>query len=43
VGIASDDIFNFNESGFAMGIGATQKIITSAEYHGKRAHYLRAH
>jgi hypothetical protein len=36
-GIVSDDIFNFDESGFAMGIGATQKIITSAEYHGKRA------
>ena len=36
-GIASDDIFNFDESGFAMGIGTTQKIITSAEYHGKRA------
>lgn len=36
-GIASDDIFNFDESGFAMGIGATQKMITSAEYHGKRA------
>jgi hypothetical protein len=35
-GIVSDDIFNFDESGFAMGIGATQKIITSAEYHGKR-------
>ena len=36
-GIVSDDIFNFDESGFAMGIGGTQKIITSAEYHGKRA------
>lgn len=36
-GIVSDDIFNFDESGFAMGIGATQKIITSADYHGKRA------
>jgi hypothetical protein len=36
-GIVSDDIFNFDASGFAMGIGATQKIITSAEYHGKRA------
>jgi hypothetical protein len=36
-GIASDDISNFDESGFAIGISATQKIVTSAEYHGKRA------
>jgi hypothetical protein len=35
-GITSDDIFNFDESGFAMGVGTTQRIITSAEYHGKR-------
>ncbi|KAJ5935946.1 hypothetical protein N7454_005244, partial [Penicillium verhagenii] len=34
-GIVSDGIFNFDESGFAMGIGATQKIITSADYHAK--------
>ena len=36
-GITSDDIFNFDESGFAMGVGTTQRIITSAEYHGKRS------
>ncbi|KAJ5982467.1 hypothetical protein N7451_012567 [Penicillium sp. IBT 35674x] len=40
-GIASDDIFNFDESGFAMGVGATRTIITSAEYHGSRA-FLQA-
>ena len=36
-GIASDDIFNFDESGFAIGVGGTQKIITLGEYHVKRA------
>ncbi|OQD78074.1 hypothetical protein PENANT_c091G00076 [Penicillium antarcticum] len=35
-GITSDDIFNFDESGFAMRVGTTQRIITSAEHHGKR-------
>ncbi|KAJ5256612.1 hypothetical protein N7478_012716 [Penicillium angulare] len=40
-GIVSDDIFNFDESGFAMGIGSTQKVISSAEYHSKR-HLLQA-
>ncbi|OQD74715.1 hypothetical protein PENANT_c169G06617 [Penicillium antarcticum] len=35
-GITSDDINNFDESGFAMGVNSTQRIITSAEYHGRR-------
>ena len=35
-GITSDDIYNFDESGFAMGINSTQRVITSAEYHGRR-------
>jgi hypothetical protein len=36
-GIADDDIFNFDETGFAMGLTATAKIITRAEYYGKRS------
>ena len=35
-GITSDDIYNFDKSGFAMGINSTQRIITSAEYHSRR-------
>ncbi|OAA33854.1 DDE superfamily endonuclease, CENP-B-like protein [Metarhizium rileyi] len=35
-GITSDDIYNFDESGFAMGISSIQRIITSAEYYVKR-------
>lgn len=27
-GITSDDIYNFDESGFAIGISATTKVIT---------------
>ena len=38
-GIASDDIFNFDESGFAIGVGGTQKIITLGEYHGKKSSF----
>ena len=29
-----DDIYNFDETGFAMGLIATAKVITRAEYHG---------
>ncbi|KAK5787481.1 hypothetical protein VI817_009978 [Penicillium citrinum] len=36
-GIADEDIFNFDETGFAMGLTATAKIITRAEYCGKRS------
>jgi hypothetical protein len=35
-GILSDDIYNFDESGFAMGINATTKIITQSVYTGRR-------
>jgi predicted HTH domain antitoxin len=36
-GINSDDIYNFNETGFAMGITATAKVITRVEYYGRRS------
>ncbi|KAJ5772035.1 hypothetical protein N7520_002564 [Penicillium odoratum] len=36
-GITPADIFNFDETGFAMGLTATAKVITRAEYHGRRA------
>lgn len=36
-GIADEDIFNFDEIGFAMGLTATAKVITRAEYYGKRS------
>jgi hypothetical protein len=36
-GITSADIYNFDETGFAMGLTATAKVITRAEYCGKRA------
>ena len=35
-GIVADDIYNFDESGFAMGIHATTKVITQAFFHGRR-------
>ena len=35
-GILADDIYNFDESGFAMGINATTKVITQAFFHGRR-------
>jgi hypothetical protein len=35
-GITSDDIYNFDESGFAMGISATTKVITESFYTGRR-------
>ena len=35
-GILADDIYNFDESGFAMGINATTKVITRAFFHGRR-------
>jgi hypothetical protein len=34
-GIVDDDIYNFNETGFAMGIGATGKVICSSDRLGK--------
>jgi hypothetical protein len=36
-GILSDDIYNFDETGFAMGLCATHKVITRAEYYGRRS------
>ena len=36
-GIALEDIYNFDETGFAMGLTATAKVITRSEYYGKRA------
>ena len=33
-GINPDDIYNFDETGFAMGLTATVKVITRAEYYG---------
>jgi hypothetical protein len=36
-GIADEDIFNFDETGFAMGLTATAKVITRAEYYGRRS------
>ena len=35
-GILDDDIYNFDETGFAMGLTATAKVITRAEYYGRR-------
>jgi hypothetical protein len=34
-GIANKDIYNFDETGFAMGISATAKVICSSDRSGK--------
>ncbi|KAJ9299329.1 hypothetical protein DTO271G3_2951 [Paecilomyces variotii] len=34
-GIADEDIYNFDETGYAMGLTATAKVVTRAEYYGK--------
>jgi hypothetical protein len=36
-GIVEDDIFNFDETGFAMGLTATAKVITRSEFSGRRS------
>lgn len=36
-GILADDIYNFDETGFAIGLCANQKVITLREYYGRRA------
>ena len=36
-GILADDIYNFDETGFAMGLIATAKVVTRAEYYSQRA------
>jgi hypothetical protein len=35
-GIQPEDIYNFDETGFAMGLIATHKVVTRAEYYGRR-------
>ncbi|KAJ9298765.1 transcriptional regulator family: Helix-turn-helix [Paecilomyces variotii] len=35
-GIADEDIYNFDETGYAMDLTATAKVVTRAEYYGKR-------
>ena len=34
-GINPDDIYNFDETGFAMGLTATAKVVTRSEYYGQ--------
>jgi hypothetical protein len=36
-GILQDDIYNFDETGFAMGLVSTAKVVTRAEYYGRRS------
>lgn len=36
-GIDPNDIYNFDETGFAMGLTATAKVTTRAEYYGRRS------
>ena len=36
-GIDPDDIYNFDETGFAMGLTATAKVVTRAEYYGQQS------
>ena len=36
-GINPDDIYNFDETGFAMGLTATAKVVTRSEYYGRRS------
>ena len=36
-GILPEDIYNFDETGFAMGLIATTKVVTRAEYYGRRS------
>jgi transposase-like protein len=36
-GIDPDDVYNFDETGFAMGLIATIRVISRSEYYGRRA------
>jgi hypothetical protein len=36
-GIQAEDIYNFDETGFAMGLISAQKVVTRAEYYGRRS------
>jgi hypothetical protein len=38
-GIQAEDIYNFDETGFAMGLVSSQKVVTRAEYYGRRRLY----
>jgi hypothetical protein len=35
--ILPEDIYNFDETGFAIGLIATAKVVTRAEYYGRRS------
>ncbi|KAJ5583841.1 hypothetical protein N7450_006505 [Penicillium hetheringtonii] len=35
--IQSEDIYNFDETGFAMGLISAQKVVTQAEYYSRRS------
>ncbi|ENI06493.1 hypothetical protein COCC4DRAFT_133994, partial [Bipolaris maydis ATCC 48331] len=34
-GVLDQDIYNFDETGFAMGVAATSKVVTSADRVGR--------
>jgi hypothetical protein len=36
-GINPDDVYNFDETGFAMGLTSTARVITRSEYYGRRS------
>lgn len=36
-GIQPEDIYNFDKTGFAMGLISAQKVVTRAEYYGRRS------
>ena len=36
-GIQPEDIYNFDETGFAMGLISSQKVVTRAEYYSRRS------
>jgi hypothetical protein len=36
-GIQPEDIYNFDETGFAMGLISSQRVVTRAEYYGRRS------
>lgn len=35
-GIQAEDIYNFDETGFAMGLISSQKVVTQADYYSQR-------
>ena len=36
-GILAEDIYNFDETSFAIGLISAQKVVTRAEYYSRRA------